>query len=95
MLNSPLNPHTGLVLNGIRRDTDVYDAVWFEALFEAIDHLHDQVCDASAEATSPLAPDDLVGWLEDIIYTAQETIVEIRAKHPKTGVTTVKGSAYN
>ncbi len=95
MSYTPLHPHTGLVLNGAGRNQDSFGAVWFEALFQALDHLHNRVSDAGTAAVSPLTPDDLVGWLEDIIYTAQETSVEIRAKHPETGVTTVERSACN
>ncbi len=57
----------------------VYDAVWFEALFNALDHLHDDVC-ADRLAPLPATPvDEMVGWLEDIVYTAKETILELRA----------------
>lgn len=66
------NPLTGVT----------YDAVWFEALFTALDRLHDDVC-ADRLAPVPAMPfDEMVGWLEDIVYTAKETISELRAAAP-------------
>ncbi|NLX11857.1 MAG: hypothetical protein GXY36_19595 [Chloroflexi bacterium] len=56
-----------------------YDAQWFEALFEAVDRLHDAASHGRLTCASPLEPEDMVGWLQDIIYTAQETISEIQA----------------
>ena len=95
MLHSHGHLQTELTLNGARRDVDVYDAVWFEALFEAMDRLHDCMSDLSATKVTPIDLADMVGWLEDIIYTAQETIVEIRENYPETGVTTIRRSACN
>jgi len=40
----------------------------FESLFNAIDRLH--------EVTN-LSTDEVVGWLRDIVYTANETINEL------------------
>ena len=57
-----------------------YDAAWFEMVFLALDCLHDDVSAARPGSVSPLGPAEMVGWLEEIIYTAQEAITEIRAK---------------
>ncbi len=57
-----------------------YDAAWFEMVFLALDRLHDAVSAGSPDNVSPLGPAEMVGWLEEIIYTAQEAITEIRAK---------------
>ena len=57
-----------------------YDAAWFEMVFLALDCLHDDVSAARLNSVSPLGPAEMVGWLEEIIYTAQEAITEIRAK---------------
>jgi hypothetical protein len=62
-----------------------YDDEWFEAVFVALDHLHDAVSTGPSDAISPVAPVDMVGWLQDIIYTAQEAIVEIQARTPGAG----------
>lgn len=62
-----------------------YNDEWFEAVFIALDHLHDAVSTCPSETISPVAPVDMVGWLQDIIYTAQEAIVEIQARTPGAG----------
>jgi hypothetical protein len=64
-----------------------YDEAWFETLFLALDKLHDVVSEQRVSQVSPVAPTDMVGWLEDIIYTAQEAIVEIRTNLPDETVT--------
>jgi hypothetical protein len=65
-----------------------FDEAWFETVFRALDGLHDAVSDQRANTVSPVAPAEMVGWLEDIIYTAQEAIVEIRATMPEETLTT-------
>lgn len=57
-----------------------YDAAWFEMMFLALDRLHDDVSAGRPDNVSSLGPAEMVGWLEEIIYTAQEAITEIRAK---------------
>jgi hypothetical protein len=65
-----------------------FDEAWFEIVFLALDKLHDTVSQQRASTVSPVAPAEMVGWLEDIIYTAQEAIVEIRATMPEETLTT-------
>ncbi|MBN1678842.1 MAG: hypothetical protein JW966_01030 [Anaerolineae bacterium] len=65
----------------------VHDALWFETVFAALDQLHNDVCTEPLNTVSTLAPADMIGWLEDIIYTAQETVNEIRVNYPKTNLT--------
>lgn len=65
-----------------------YSVAWFEALFNALDDLHTDVCTGRFEVCSPLALDDAAGWLDDIIYTAQEAVSELRARAPRLPVTT-------
>jgi hypothetical protein len=59
-----------------------YDEAWFETVFVALDRLHDALSAGHLGTVSRVAPEDMVGWLEDIIYTAQEAIVEIQAQSP-------------
>lgn len=59
-----------------------YSVAWFEALFDAIDRLHDDVCAGMLNHPTILAPEAMAGWLQDIVYTAQETIAELRANAP-------------
>ena len=61
-------------------DDPVYDAAWFEAVFLAVDRLHDTLSSDSPNTVSRLTPEEMAGWLEDIVYTAQEAILELRTK---------------
>lgn len=61
-----------------------YDDEWFEAVFMALDHLHDAVSLNTPDTLTPSTPVDMVGWLQDIVYTAQEAIAEIQARIPET-----------
>jgi len=65
----------------------VLDRAWFEGVYQALDRLHDGACAGSLSGLSPVAPAEIVGWLEEFIYTAQETILEIRAHDPGEKVT--------
>ncbi len=58
---------------------------WFEAVFQSLDRLHDVASAGRLDKDSPVTPADMMGWLEDIVYTAQQTIAEIEANnHPVT-----------
>lgn len=71
-------------------DAPVYDAAWFEAVFMAVDRLHDLLSSDSPNTVSRLAPEEMAGWLEDIVYTAQEAIFELRTKYPGENVTAAR-----
>lgn len=47
------------------------------AALETIDDLHDAVTDGTLSSTTTLSKRELVCWLRDLVYTAQETINEI------------------
>lgn len=81
---------TWLVLQGAAADG--FDAAWFAAIFGALDRLHDRL---SAGAALPLPREQLVGWLDEIIYTAQQIRVEVRAASPDAGITNAQSSANN
>lgn len=51
----------------------------FEALLQMIDRLHDAAAADCLETVSPVDPREILGWLDDIIYTAEETVREIQA----------------
>lgn len=51
----------------------------FEQLFAKLDRLHDLASEGHLTEATPLSPSNVVGWLEDIIFTAEETIREIDA----------------
>lgn len=47
------------------------------AALEAIDDLHDAATDGTLSSTTSLTKRELVCWLRDLVYTAQETITEL------------------
>ena len=49
----------------------------FESLFNAIDRLHDAASSGKIGEVTNLSTDEVVGWLRDIVYTANETINEL------------------
>jgi hypothetical protein len=49
-------------------------------LFEVFDDLHTAASEGELEAITSLNKRELVGWLRELMYTAQETITEIE-KH--------------
>lgn len=56
-----------------------YTDTHFDALLQIVDRLHDAAAANMLETVSPLSAQELLGWLDDIIYTAQETVREIQA----------------
>lgn len=58
----------------IRRD---YSAEGMEELFLRLDLLHDYASAGRLHDVSPLSRAELRGWLEDLIYTARETLHEL------------------
>ncbi len=71
MMQTRAPHHTRLVL----------DQAWFGGVYQALDRLHDDACAGRLSSLSPLGPAEIVGWLEEFIYTAQETIFEIQAAY--------------
>jgi gluconate kinase len=53
------------------------------ALFQVLDELHSAASDGNLRGATPLTDRELVGWLQDCIYTAQETIHEIEQGRAK------------
>jgi len=58
----------------IRRD---YSAEGMEELFLRLDLLHDYVSDGRLEEITSLSRAELRGWLEDLVFTARETLREL------------------
>ncbi len=52
-------------------------------VFEAIDDLHDAVSEDQMDELTALDNRELVGWLRELVYTAQETIVEIEKRNAR------------
>jgi hypothetical protein len=60
----------------IRRD---YGAEGMEELLLRLDLLHDFAAAGKLADATPLSRDELRGWLEEIIFTARETLREMDA----------------
>ena len=52
-------------------------------LFQTLDQLHTAVSEDQLARLTPLSEGELVGWLQDLVYTAQETITEIEQHQAK------------
>jgi hypothetical protein len=55
----------------------LFTDIRFESIFNAMDRLHDAAaCGKLAEITN-LSQDEVIAWLKEIAFTAQETIREL------------------
>jgi hypothetical protein len=63
-----------LLLVRLKRD---YSDEGFEAIFVQLDLLHDFVSEGRLGSVTDLPADQVRGWLEEIIFTARETIREM------------------
>ncbi len=61
-----------------------------ETVLATLDRLHDATMADTLDAVSNLSAEDVVGWLEDIIYTAQETLKEMGMEASLTSDTTLE-----
>lgn len=52
--------------------------VQLESILQTLDRLHDAATDDALSTSCSVDQTVVVGWLEDIIYTAQETIRELQ-----------------
>lgn len=52
------------------------------AAFETLDDLHEAASDGQLHTLTSLTNRELVCWLRDLVYTAQETIAEIENGKP-------------
>ncbi len=55
----------------------LYNHVRLSSLGNLLDELHTAASEGALETVTPLSNAELVSWLREIIYTAQETIAEI------------------
>jgi len=62
------------LIERIRRD---YGAEGMEELFLRLDLLHDYASSGRLDEVTPLSRAELRGWLEEIIFTARETLREM------------------
>jgi hypothetical protein len=53
--------------------------VGLAAVFEAFDNLHDAASEGQLHTLTAMNKRELVGWLRELVYTAQETITELES----------------
>ena len=55
----------------------LFSDIRFESIFNAVDRLHDAASSGKLNEVTNLSTDEVIGWLRDIAYTANETIREL------------------
>jgi hypothetical protein len=55
----------------------IYNDARLAGLSQYLDELHSAASEGQLQALTPLSNDELRGWLQELIYTAEETIMEI------------------
>ena len=55
----------------------LFTDIRFESIFNAVDRLHDAASSGTLGEVTNLTTDEVIGWLRDIAYTANETIAEL------------------
>jgi hypothetical protein len=58
----------------------LYNDARLQSLFGALDELHSAASDGGLHTLTTLNQAELVGWLHELVYTAEQTIDEIE-KH--------------
>jgi hypothetical protein len=69
----------------------LYNDARLQGLFGALDELHSAASDGMLHTLTTLNQAELVGWLHELVYTAEQTIDEIE-KHSaeESGLSLVK-----
>ncbi len=62
----------------------LFTDVRFESIFNALDRLHDAASTGKLDEISNLSADEVMGWLRDIVYTANETMRELEESQGTT-----------
>ena len=60
----------------------LYTDTYLADLFQTLDQLHTAVSEDQIKSVTPLNEQELIGWLRELVYTAQETIEEIEEHRP-------------
>jgi hypothetical protein len=55
-------------------------------LFQSLDELHTAASEGHLQMVTPMTHAELVGWLQELIYTAEETITEINLQDTKVNM---------
>jgi hypothetical protein len=66
--------------NQFTRHDSLFTDAGLAAVFEAFDDLHTAASEGQIHEITALDKQELLGWLQDLVYTAQETIVELEKR---------------
>lgn len=50
------------------------------AAFELLDDLHTAASEGELDRFTPMSTNEVVGWLQEFVYTAQEALIEIEKR---------------
>lgn len=64
----------------------IYNDARLAGLSQYLDELHSAASEGQLQAVTPLSDAELVGWLQEMIYTATETIQEIEQRPAQNAV---------
>jgi hypothetical protein len=64
----------------------LYNTARLSDVLVALDELHSAASDGNVRAVTPLSNAELMSWLYEVIYTAQETMNEIESKNADAAV---------
>jgi hypothetical protein len=64
----------------------LYNTARLSDVLEALDELHSAASDGNVRAVTPLSNAELISWLYEVVYTAQETMNEIESKNADEAV---------
>jgi hypothetical protein len=57
-----------------------YSAARLEWLLQAVDDLHSAASDGTLDAMTPVSQVEVQGWLSELIWVAQEALVELEKR---------------
>lgn len=55
----------------------IYNDARLAGLFQSLDELHSAASEGRLQNVTPLTNAELIGWLQELMYVAEETIAEI------------------
>ncbi|MBZ0301986.1 MAG: hypothetical protein K8J31_19715 [Anaerolineae bacterium] len=58
----------------------IYNNTRLAGLFQSLDELHSAASEGRLRNVTALSDAELIGWLQELMYTAEETIAEIQAQ---------------
>lgn len=76
-----LRTYSDILRIGTIRQPDfeiIYNDARLAGLSQYLDELHSAASEGQLPAVTPLSDEELLGWLQEMIYTASETLVEIQ-----------------